>query len=355
MSAILSAGQVVYGMQLPVQAQSSLFAEPWERYAGAAELAEVARAADEAGFFYVGVCDHVAIPRRLAEALGTTWYDTMTTLGFLAGITRRTRLLSHVLVVAHRHPLVTAKAIATLDKLSEGRAILGVGAGHVPEEFGLFGTSFERRGSLLDESIRAISAALQDEFPLLGDGELGLDGSWGVSPRPIQKPRPPVWVGGSSPAAVRRAARLGDGWLPQGTARRDLPALIALLRRERDASGRQAAEMAIDVGTITEWIYVGKPSWDLGRRCISGSSEEIAGSLREYVDMGVGHLQVRFPSRSVDELVDQVRAFGAEVGPLLTADPAEYPAADPAAGSPTGSPTGSGPAANHTTSLAQEA
>ncbi|HAM01778.1 MAG TPA: LLM class F420-dependent oxidoreductase, partial [Acidimicrobiaceae bacterium] len=99
------------------------------------------------------VCDHTAIPRRLADAMSTTWYDTVATLGWLAGITSRVRLLSHVYVAALRHPLRAAKEFATLDALSGGRLIVGVGTGHVTEEFALAGVDFARRGALLDEAI----------------------------------------------------------------------------------------------------------------------------------------------------------------------------------------------------------
>src|SRR5207302_10363297 len=100
-------------MQLPVQAQSTMFVDEWERTAGADELARIARQADDTGFFYVAVCDHVAIPRRLAPAMGTTWYDTVATLGFLAGVTTRVRLLSDVWGAAYRHPPLSAKALPT--------------------------------------------------------------------------------------------------------------------------------------------------------------------------------------------------------------------------------------------------
>src|SRR2546423_2371396 len=153
---IVPDGQVGVGLQLPIQSQSTLYAEPWEASAGAAELADIARAADRLGYFYVGVCDHVAIPRSQADAMGTTWYDTMTTLGWLAGITERVRLLSHVAVLAYRHPLVSAKAVATLDALSVGRAILGVGAGHVEAEFTTYGISFTERGAVPDETLDII-------------------------------------------------------------------------------------------------------------------------------------------------------------------------------------------------------
>ncbi len=104
----------------------------------------MALACEAAGFFYVGVCDHTLIPSRLAGAMSTTWYDTIATLGWLAGITSEIRLLSHVYVIALRHPLRAAKEFATLDVLSGGRVICGVGAGHVSEEFDLMGPAFDR-------------------------------------------------------------------------------------------------------------------------------------------------------------------------------------------------------------------
>lgn len=221
-----------YGIQLPVQSQSTLYAEPWEAAAGPDDLVAVARAADRAGFAYIASCDHVGVPRRLAAAMSTIWYDPVATLAFLAAATERTLLLSHVAVVGLRHPLLSAKQYATLDHLSGGRLILGVGAGHVREEFDLLGVDFARRGAVLDESIDALRAALgPDEFPEHHGKQYDFAGL-GQRPRPAQE-HVPVWVGGSSPAAVRRAALKGDGWLPQGDPRDRLPAQIAQIGRAR--------------------------------------------------------------------------------------------------------------------------
>ncbi|GGN61636.1 LLM class F420-dependent oxidoreductase [Streptomyces albiflavescens] len=302
-----------YGIQLPVQSQSTLFAEPWEAAAGPDDLVEIARAADRAGFAYVASCDHVAIPRRLAGAMSTVWYDPVATLAFLAGVTERVRLLSHVAIVGLRHPLVTAKQYATLDHLSGGRLVLGVGAGHVREEFEAVGADFERRGAVLDETIDALRAALgSDEFPVHHGKTYDFEGL-GQRPRPAQE-RVPVWVGGSSPAAVRRAALRGDGWLPQGDPRDRLPGQIARLRELRAGAG---IEEPLTVGAITEPLYVGEPGWEVGRRTLSGPPEALAESLREYGAMGVHQIQVRFRSRSREELTDQIAAFGADVAPHL--------------------------------------
>lgn len=307
-------GRVAYGMQLPVQAQSTLFAEGWEPAAGPADLVAVARAADRYGFAYLACCEHIAIPRRLAEAMSTVWYDPVATLAHLAAVTERVRLLSHVAVVGLRHPLVTAKQYATLDRLSGGRLILGVGAGHVREEFEALGVDFARRGAVLDETVDALKAALgPEEFPEFAGERFAFEGL-GQAPRPVQTPRPPVWVGGSSPAAVRRAAERGDGWLPQGDRRDALPGQIARLRRLREAAGIETPPV---IGALTEALYVGEPGWAVGRRTLAGTPERIADSLREYRAMGVDQVQVRFRSRSRDELTDQMAAFGTDVAPLL--------------------------------------
>ena len=299
MAPIVPAGKVVYGMQLPVQAQSKFFVEPWEIEAGPAEMLAVARAADDANFFYIGVCDHVAIPEDLSPKMSAVWYDTVATLGWLAGQTKQTRLLSTVFNLAYRHPLVSAKSFGTLDRLSGGRVIVGLGVGHVDKEFAALGLDVAKRAELTSEAYPVFEQALST----------GKVGEMEIEPRAVQQPRPPIWFGGGVPAAVKRAAK-ADGWIPQGTPKEQLPELIQLFRDERgDDTG--------DIGAISEWIYVGEPSWDLGRPAVTGSPEQIADAMRAWTSLGVNHLQVRFPSRSVDELVDQVSAFGNTVGPLL--------------------------------------
>lgn len=316
---VVPEGRVAFGMQLPVQSQSTLYTARWETQSGPEALAAVARAADEAGFFYVGVCDHTAIPARLAPSMSTVWYDTTATLGWLAGLTTQVRLLSHVLILAQRHPLRAAKELCTLDRLSGGRLVVGVGAGHVEEEYEALAGDFAHRGRHTDEAVAALALAFTEEFPELPGPRWPVSGL-GVAPRPVQQPRPPIWIGGSSGPAIRRTAALGDGWLPQGTPRAELAGQIATLRRLRDELRGGAP---LDIGTIAEPIYLNGPGtggdagWDLPGWALTGGAEEVAASLRELVAMGVNHLQVRFMARSVQECCEQVRAFGALVGPLL--------------------------------------
>jgi probable F420-dependent oxidoreductase len=311
MTSIVPSGKLAYGMQLQVQSQSRMYAEDWEASAGRDALVAIARKAEQTGFFYLAVCDHVAIPKPFDERMGTTWYDTVATLGYLGAVTERVHLLSHVFVAAYRHPLVTAKSFMTLDELTGGRVVFGVGTGHVESEFELLGVDFHERGRITDEAIDVIRAAFDDEYPSVDTERFHVHDA-GMAPRP--RGRIPIWVGGSSRPALRRAARRGDGWLPQGTPRAEMPASIAYLREERARAGR---EDAIDIGAITELLYVGDPTWEVGAHTLHGKPAALAESLREFAGMGVDHVQVRFRNRSLDELLDQMDAFGTEVAPLL--------------------------------------
>ena len=181
------------------------------------------------------------------------------------------------------------------------------------EEFDALGADFDGRGAVLDETIDALRAALgPEEFPEFTGERFSFSGL-GQRPRP-SRAQIPVWVGGSSPAAVRRAAVRGDGWLPQGDPRTRLPEQIARLRALREEAG---IGDPIEIGAITEPVYVGEPDWAVGRRTLTGKPDAIAESLRAYAAMGVRQIQVRFRSRSRGELTEQMAAFAADVAPHL--------------------------------------
>ena len=273
-------GTITFGTQLPIQSQSSLYAAAWESSATPADLLEIAKAADRSGYLYVAVCDHVVIPRDKAAAMGLWWQDCLTTLGWIAAATNNVNLLSHVYVLSYRHPLVAAKGFETLDHLSGGRAIAGIGAGHVEAEFDELGVSFADRGALLA--------------------------------RPVQSPRPPIWIGGSSNPAIRRAAR-NDGWLPQGPATQEG---IDLLMTEREKAGRSDRPMAIG-HVVIPYVYVGTPKSERRQPCISGSPEQIAETILAGAPSAVNQFQVKFDTDSAGEYAEQVEAFGTQVGPLL--------------------------------------
>ncbi|GIW44810.1 MAG: hypothetical protein KatS3mg077_2092 [Candidatus Binatia bacterium] len=306
-------GRLACGLALPVVAQSRFFVQPWEANAGTEDIRRVAQACDGAGFFYVAVCDHVAIPRAQAATMSTVWYDIVATLGFLAACTQRVRLLTYVFIPAYRHPLAAAKALCTIDALSNGRLIVGVGAGHLREEFAALGVNFEQRGSLLDEAVAALLAAFTDEYPEHHGRHWRFSGL-GIRPRPVQQPRPPIWVGGSTPAALKRAARYGDGWLPQGIPEMGMEAALEYLKEQRR---RFRGDEPFEAGMNSPWLYLGRPPEEFRQNCESGPPDRIAELLRGLAALGIRHVGVRFRSRSCEELLEQIWAFGSEVLPRL--------------------------------------
>lgn len=309
----LAPGRVAFGLPLPVVAQTTLVAMPWEAGGTSADILRVARAADAAGYAYVSACDHVAIPRAYAPAMSTTWYDPIATLGFVAAATERVRLLTSVYVLPYRHPLIAAKAFATLDALSGGRVIIGLGAGHVAAEFAQLGVDIAERGRRLDEGIDLLTAALTAEYPA-HEGAFWSVRDFGLRPRPVQQPRPPIWIGGSTRAALRRAAERGDGWIPQGVPAEGMAAAIEYIRSRR-AMHRPGAP--IDLGGSSGFLYVGHPGFAVPEGTRSGRAEELAAPLRALAALGVSHITVRFATRSATELVEQLEAFARDVAPLV--------------------------------------
>ena len=305
-------GEVVYGMQLPIQSQSTLYVADWEKESGPTELARIARVADEAGFFYLGVCDHTAIPRRLADAMGTIWYDTTATLGWLAAVTTQTHLLSHVLILAQRHPLRAAKELSTIDRLSGGRLIVGVGAGHVPEEYELLTGDFAERGRHTDEAVSALAPALHRRIPRAARTRFPAR-TW-VSRRarcanrahrsgsavPRLQPsaaRPPSATAGSRRGRAGATCRArSPGCASCATS------CAAARRRHRHHRGAHLPDRG--------GLGVGRPQLGpLGRR---GRGDVLA---PRALDMGVNHLQVRFMARSAEEFCEQTARFGSKWGP----------------------------------------
>ena len=306
---VVADGVLAYGTQLPVQALSVRVSMPWEQQGTVEDMVRVARACDDAGFLYIAVCHHVAIPREPAEMMSTQWFDPIATLAYLAANTTRTRLMTNVFIAAYQPPLATAKAFATLDRLSNGRTIVGIGAGHVEGEFDALGVPFAKRGELTDHALATISAALTHEWT--GPEPTG---AVGQRPRPVQQPHPPIWIGGSGKPALRRVATMADGWIPQATPLDQLPNDIDWILRERDRV-RPGAVPEIGYHLVA---HVGESTWDLPKGVMHGSPDRIAEFANTRLGaIGVSHLQVRLLARDASEHCDQIAAFGAEVGPHL--------------------------------------
>ena len=218
-----------FGLTTPILTLVPRTHAEWERNGGPADLRAIALAADRLGYAHVSCSEHVAIPTDVARARGGRYYDPAATLGFVSAITSRIRLLTHVLVMPYHHPLSVAKRYGTLDRLSGGRVILGVGVGSLRSEFDLLGVDFDDRGPRYEDALRALRASLRTERPEYHGSHYDF-ADLIVDPCAVQQ-HVPIWIGGRSPRSLRRALALADGWDPFGLG---VTQLDELLRRARD-------------------------------------------------------------------------------------------------------------------------
>lgn len=196
----------------------------WEASAGIEELARVAETADRLGFHHLTCSEHVAVPSEVAEVRGGTYWDPLATLGYLAARTERIRLATQVLVLGYHHPLEIAKRYGTLDRVSGGRLVLGLGVGTLEEEFELLGAEFAGRGARADDALAALRASLSNPTPEY-HGEFYDYAGLVLDPAATQQ-RVPMWIGGRTLRSLRRAVALGDGWVPFGLKADELTTLL---------------------------------------------------------------------------------------------------------------------------------
>jgi probable F420-dependent oxidoreductase len=186
----------------------------WEETGTIHDVARIAQAADGLGYHHLTCSEHIGVPDEQARRRGARYWDPLATFGFLAARTERIRFATNVLVLPYHHPLEIAKRYGTLDLLSGGRLILGVGVGTLKEEFDLIGAPFDDRGSRGDDAMRALRASLSESVPEYHGSHYSFGGLV-VDPCAVQD-RVPIWVGGRTFRSLRRAVALGDGWCPFG-------------------------------------------------------------------------------------------------------------------------------------------
>lgn len=186
----------------------------WESAAGVEELGRIAEVADNLGFHHMTCSEHIAVPAPVAAERGATYWDPLATFGYLAARTSRLRLMTQVLVIGYHHPLAIAKRYGTLDRISQGRVMLGIGVGSLEEEFDLLGAPFAGRGEIADDALAALRAALSTSRPEYHGPHFDFS-DFVVEPHALQA-RVPLLIGGRTPRSLRRAVELGDGWVPFG-------------------------------------------------------------------------------------------------------------------------------------------
>ena len=309
-----------YGFYLP---NSGAGAEP-------DALADIAKQGDRLGFYCMVMPDHILQPNQVDStypysltgdilAAGQSgdgeWPEQITTLAYLAGVTERIRLVTSVMIIPYRNPILTAKMLSTLDMLSKGRLILGAGVGWMEEEFELLDAPpFAERGAVTNEYLRAFIELWTKDNPKF-EGKYVNFSDITFLPKPVQKPYPPIWIGGQSKPAIRRAAQIGDCWHPVGAIPaaplepEELAENLVLLRDYAEKAGRDPSKIQVSVKA---------PLYDSGdssgpRRRFTGSVDEVRQDVQTYSDVGVTHLIFDFRTGEPKQTEDRMARFADEV------------------------------------------
>ena len=298
-------------------------------------LATLARTGEELGFATISVSDHIIIPKTIDSTYpynesGTfagsptgECLEQLSLLSYLVGVTSSAKLLTSVMVLPHRPPVLTAKMLATIDVLSNGRLIVGCGVGWMREEFEAIGApAYEERGSVGDEYIRAFKELWTSDNPSF-EGKYCRFANVAFAPKPVQKPHPPIWTGGESPAALRRAGRLANVWYPIGSNPRfpvatpgQFADYAAKVKRHAQDAGRDPSSLgfAYSANWFNDQQALTLP--DGQRRPLTGTPQQIADDIKHYEDLGVRHMMVNLQGETQAQTLERMQRFADRIMPL---------------------------------------
>jgi probable F420-dependent oxidoreductase len=275
-------------------------------------LLAFARRMETLGYDSLWASDHVVIPWRITSKYPynetgdfplpptTNFLEPLTALALVAGATERIRLGTTVLVLPHRHPVLAAKMLATLDHLAPGRVILGAGVGWMREEIELFGVPFERRGAWSDEALRIMKACWREERPSFTGAFVSFD-PLGFAPKPARGTIP-IWIGGHTPRALRRVAELGDGWHAAFPSAEKLKSGLAELAAACRTAGR-------DLKSLTLSARLGVPA--------RYDADALVREIKALAELGVRHVVLESRVRDLADMIQIYERFAAEVRPRV--------------------------------------
>ena len=299
-------------------------------------LVTIAKRAEVLGYDSISLGDHILVPKDIdstypytetGEFPGSTsgaCLEQLNVLSYLAGQTERIRLATSVMIVPHRNPLVAAKALTTIDVLSKGRLVVGIGAGWMREEFEALGIpAFEERGAVTDEYIQAIKELWTSDNPTF-EGQYCRFSDITFLPKPAQQPHPPIWVGGESRRAMRRAARYCNGWYPIDSnpqfplsTPEQLDEGIKLLRDYAEKEGRDPSDIDVIYRTHHYQLNGVGGASSTERQRFTGNGDQIGADIRQVQELGVAYLIVDFArlSQNVEEMLGHLEDMATEVWP----------------------------------------
>ena len=274
------------------------------------DVLNIGKRAEELGFDSVWVNHHILNVGYIFDRLGSKpYYDAITVLTWVAAHTERVRLGTTVLVLPYLNPLVLAKTLATVDVMSKGRLNVGVGVGALKPESDALGSTFETRGRYADESIKIMRELWESENPEF-DGEFFSFSGVKFSPKPIQKPGPPILICGASRAALRRVATLGDGWHPIRQSIADLKQNIATIHRLAEEAGRDPSEITVTVRTELDVL---DSRSDGTESPMIGTADQLLATIEQYEEIGVSELVLSVSTDDVERIQRTQDRFAAQV------------------------------------------
>ncbi len=299
-------------------------------------MARIAKAGEAMGYNYLTITDHVVLPdmkvpgypySESGEFYGAdheTRHEQLTTTAWIAAQTQKIRLVLAVIVVPHRQAVLAAKQLATIDVLSGGRLVVGIGAGWLKAEFdAVVTTPFAERGPVTDEYLRVFKTLWTNEISSFS-GKYVNYADIAFKPLPIQKPHPPIWVGGESPPSMRRTARYGDAWYPIGTNNKHPLDSIELLADGMEKLKKMTADAGRDsnaVSTVLRFKRFGDEvvakATDGNHRLMHGTPAQMAADLRALRDLGVTAIDIDIEKPTEAESLERLTRFKQDVWPLV--------------------------------------
>jgi probable F420-dependent oxidoreductase len=294
------------------------------------DLSQIAQRAEALGFESVWSGDHIIMPTgkitqypytpdgSFARPLGEGFLEPFTLLAYVAGATTTIQLGLTVIILPYRNPIVQAKMLACLDRLSGGRLICGVGVGWLEKEFQVLQASYKDRGAVSDEYLEIFKILWTQDNPQFHGQFYQFDGIT-FSPKPIQQPHPPIWVGGHSRRAIRRAVRYGAAWHPTRQTPDFVQRHLPYLRAEAERHGRDPHTIIISLKRSLHFTDIGLSGAVLSHsnNALMGSTQEVIDDVRRCQDLGIAQLTFDFRTDRLDEILAIIEHFAAAVVPVV--------------------------------------
>ena len=285
------------------------------KYAKKDLISRVAVIAEEMGYDSVWASDHIVVPDS-HEGFGNIFFEPLITLTHLAERTSKIYLGTSVMILPYRNPIVLAKMISTLDVLSNGRVIFGVGVGWLEQEFGAIGVPYEERGRMTDEYIEVLKALWVKDTPNF-EGMYSEFSNLSFFPKPIQKPYPPIWIGGNSQRAIERAVNMGDGWHAVGLTPEEIKERASKIEELLVHKRKTRRDFVISVRKNLQVVKDKKHRVSDGRDILRSTPHKIAAGIAEYRESGVSHMVFQVLGGTFKAVIETMEIFSKYIRPAV--------------------------------------